>query len=132
LIVADTNLIAYMLIAGTRTPQARKVWAADNRWVMPPLWRSEFLNVLATAVRAGVIDAAEALIGWRNSLHLFRNCEVEPEGEAVLMAAEKYGISAYDAQFVVVAEKMKARLVTSDRRLLKSCRGIAVSMDDFG
>jgi hypothetical protein len=53
---ADTNLVAYLLIDGDATPQARAAWQKDPDWILPPLWRSEFLNVLATSVRHGVLD----------------------------------------------------------------------------
>jgi predicted nucleic acid-binding protein len=132
LIAADTNLVAYLLLDGEMTEHARKVWETDPHWVMPPLWRSEFLNVLATAYRASVLDETQAITAWQNAVHLFRGCEVEPEGEDVLRTAINLGISAYDAQFVVVAEKMDCKLVTSDKRLVKACKGRAVSMKDSG
>jgi predicted nucleic acid-binding protein len=130
-IVADTNLISYLLIEGERTEAARKVWAEDSSWVMPPLWRSEFLNVLATAHRAGVLSEDQALLAWQRAKALLGASEVEPNGERVLQLAIERGISAYDAQFVAVADELHIRLVTADKRLLERCKDEAISIEDF-
>ena len=55
MIVADTNLIAYLLLPGPLTDRAGRVYERDPVWVAPPLWRSEFRNVLVLHVRTGRI-----------------------------------------------------------------------------
>ncbi|MGZ5446412.1 MAG: hypothetical protein ACXWLY_31220 [Thermoanaerobaculia bacterium] len=65
MIVADTNLVAYLLIEGDKTAAARAVWKKDSRWMLPTLWRSEFLNVLTTAVRSRVLLALGYLYVFR-------------------------------------------------------------------
>ena len=97
MIVADTNLVAYLLIEGDQTAAARRVWERDRDWILPPLWRSEYLNVLATLVRTAL----------------------------------RYGLSAYDAHFVVVAEQAGAALVTSDAAILQACPDLAVEPREF-
>jgi predicted nucleic acid-binding protein len=117
----------FLLIEGERTETARKVWAKDSEWMLPTLWRSEFLNVLATMVRVGRLEARDALRAWRRARDLFRSSEAEPEGEQVLATALEYGVSAYDAQFVVVARMLDVPLVTCDRALVAACPEIAVA-----
>lgn len=131
MIVADTNLVAYLLIAGTWTDVARSVYRRDSDWRLPSLWRSEFLNVLATSVRARVLGRDTSLELWRLATAMFARCESEVDGEAVLRASLRWGISAYDAHFVVAAESLGVPLVTSDRRLLESCASLARSPEDF-
>ncbi|MCK6526684.1 type II toxin-antitoxin system VapC family toxin [Myxococcota bacterium] len=132
MIVADTNLVSYLLIEGEQTEGARAVWSMDPDWRLPPLWRAEFLNVLATSARAGVLDREQALLVWGRATALFGGGEVEPEGEAVLEVALRWGLSAYDAQFVCVAERLGVPLVTADKAILRACRDRAHPITSFG
>jgi len=131
-IVADTNLVAYLLIQGERTEAARRVWARDPDWRLPTLWRSEFLSVLTVSARSGVITTEQAYEAWNIATVMFADSEDEPAGEEVLAVAHRLGISAYDAQFVAVAEKREAVLVTGDRRLRQACGEGAVAIEEFG
>ena len=131
MIIADTNLVSYLLIEGERTPSARDVRRRDPEWVVPPLWRSEFLSVLTTAVRSGVIAEEQALSIWWNANELLSGQEQEPSGESVLTTALQYKISAYDAHFVVLAADLSVPLVTSDRDVAKRCPKLAVTIEDF-
>jgi predicted nucleic acid-binding protein len=130
-IVADTNLIGYMLIDGEQTGSARKVWTRDPDWAMPPLWRSEFLNVLVVAHRAGALDRQQVVETWRRSTLFMNATELEPDGEQVLKIALDRDLSAYDAQFVTVATELGVPLVTADQRVLDRCPDIAVSIHNF-
>lgn len=131
MIVADTNVVAYLLIEGDHTPDARTAWQRDPRWTLPSLWRSEFLNILATSVRHGVLDAAQASRAFRDAVGLFASAERDPPGDAVLATALEYGISAYDAQFLVVAQALQVPLVTCDRRLALACPNVATLLSEF-
>jgi predicted nucleic acid-binding protein len=130
-IVADTNLIGYLLIDGELTESARKVWTRDPDWVMPPLWRSEFLNVLVVAHRAGALERQQVVETWRRSALFMNATELEPDGEQVLRIALDRGLSAYDAQFIAVASELGVPLVTADQRVLTRSPDIAVSIHDF-
>ena len=131
MIVADTNLVAYLLIEGEKSDAARAVYAKDSEWVLPTLWRSEFLNVLATSVRARVLTLSEARETWRLALAIFGRSETEPSGEDVLNAAVERNLSAYDAQFAVAAANLDVPLVTSDAGLLRKCSDLAIAMERF-
>ena len=131
MIVADTNLISYLLIDGEKTDLARKVWTIDPKWAMPPLWRSEFLSVLVVAVRAGALKEEQAQILLRRSQVFMSAVEVEPDGERVFKLAVERNISAFDAQFVAVAEELEAPLVTADKRVLANCSDFAISLETF-
>lgn len=131
MIVADTNLVAYLLVEGDRTAAARAVWEKDPRWMLPTLWRSEFLNVLTTAVRAHVLTLVQAHETWQVAQTIFANSEIEVSGDDVLEAAAARKLSAYDAQFVVAATDLDVPLVTSDRRIQAACPDLAVAPERF-
>ncbi len=131
MIVADTNLVAYLLIEGEHTDLARSVYAVDDEWILPALWRSEFLNVLTLSVRARVLDEASALRAWRLAVATFGGSEHEPSGDSVLMTSLEMGLTAYDAQFVVTAMDRTVALVTSDRRMLNAAVDVAIHPTKF-
>ncbi len=131
MIVADTNLISYLLIEGEKTELARKVWARDSDWAMPPLWKSEFLSVLVVASRAGALEEEQARRIWRRSRVFMDATELEPDGERVLKIAMERDISAYDAQFVAAAAELGVPLVTADKRILSRCPDLATSLEDL-
>lgn len=131
MIVVDTNVISYLMIEGDKTDAAQRVYKIDNEWVVPSLWRHEFLNVLSTFVRhgGGQIQQAETL--WYQAVDLFQNRERDLEASLALKVSVDHQISAYDAQFVVLALKNQARLITEDRRLQAAFPEVAVSMGDY-
>lgn len=117
MIVVDTNVITYLLIEGEQTVAAQELWSLDSDWRVPPLWRHELLNVLATLGKAGGLDLHEAQEIWRTALDLFASSEEDVAPSAALRLAVQAGISAYDAQFVILARRLEVPLVTEDRRL---------------
>ena len=132
MIVVDVNVIVYLL---TDTPQrepARRVRERDGDWLVPPLWRHEMLNVLATLTRQEVLDASSALTVWRNAIGLLGSREQQPDMEQALSLAIEHGISAYDAQYVALAASHGAQLVSEDKKLQRALPDRAVSMNAFG
>jgi predicted nucleic acid-binding protein len=130
-IVVDVNIIVYLL---TETPQrelARGVRECDRQWVVPPLWRHEMLNVLATLARQDVLDAASALTVWRNALGVVGTGERPPDMERALSLAVEHGASAYDAQYVALAESLGVSFVTEDKKVQRLFPDRAYSMADF-
>ena len=119
MIVVDTNVVAYFFIEGEKTSAARDLWKQDPEWVLPPLWRHEFLNVLTTFCRAGGLDPEDAQSIWLQADDILAPCEQTVSLPDALSLAIESGISAYDAQFVYLARSMNTRLVTEDRQLLR-------------
>ncbi len=131
MIVPGANLIAYLVIEGPKTRLAKAVYARDPIWFMPSLWRSEFLSILATSVRTGRLEEDDAIQAWDTAVAIVGRSEREPAPLAVLSLAVVKGISAYDAQYIVLAQTIETRVVTADRKLVKRCPEVAVLIDDF-
>ncbi|MGD9361368.1 MAG: type II toxin-antitoxin system VapC family toxin, partial [Desulfobacterales bacterium] len=128
MIVADTNLIAYFFIKGDFTDQADAVFHKDPEWAAPLLWRSKFRNVLSLYIRKGFINLVEA-VDLMQEAELFMNgMEFLVPSLNILKLTEESKCSAYDCEFVILAEQFGLRLVTSDSLLLKKFPGTAVHM----
>ncbi len=128
MIVVDTNVIAYLLIEGDRTNRARALWRIEPDWRVPPLWRHEFLNVLATFARRGGANLADATQLWSRAVDTIGSSEIEVDMCAALELAVTTQISAYDAQFVTLARRLSAPLVTEDKKLRKTFPDLALPL----
>ncbi|MDP4682094.1 MAG: type II toxin-antitoxin system VapC family toxin [Cyanobium sp. MAG_255] len=71
----------------------------------PPLWRSEWRNVLSTYLWRDLLQISEAVAS-----------------EQVLQLANRSRCSAYDCEFVVAAQQLGVPLVTEDRAVLVASR----------
>jgi predicted nucleic acid-binding protein len=132
MIVADTNLIAYLIIEGDFTPQAELVYQFDSNWVAPYLWRSEFRNILALYLRKDYLSMAEAKTIMAQAEALMKNKEFELDSTSILKMIWNSTLSAYDCEYVVLAEKLGVNLITNDRKILKSFPDLAVSLESYG
>ncbi len=130
MIVADTNLLAYLVIDGEHTATAHRLRVREPNWKAPTLWRAEFLNVLHVTMRHGLMSMAQATHAWYRACDVMRGNEVEIDGLQVLEVAARDGIAAYDAQFVALAEGLGVPLLSFDRPLLARC-GVASSPAEF-
>ena len=131
MIVADTNLIAYLWIPGEHTSEAERLLRRDSEWAVPLLWRSEFRNILAGAVRSGKLSLGLAIQMAEEAERLVAGKEYGVPSPRVLEAAAKSRCSAYDCEFVVLAEDLGVNLVTLDREILKAFPKQAVSIKRF-
>ena len=127
MIVVDTNLI---LALSTKTPDsalALAVQTKDEHWIAPPLWESEFRNVMLKLIRAGAMGHNTALEAHRLALENVQTVQVSTA--TVLRLTEIHGLSAYDAEFASLAEWQDIRCVSFDDDLLKV--GVAIHPRDF-
>jgi predicted nucleic acid-binding protein len=130
MIVADTNLIVYLFINGDKTPLAQEILKKDPHWIVPPLWQSEFRNVLAGYIRRGM-KLAQAKRIMEEALSTFEGREVAPSSEKILDLIAKSDCSAYDCEFIALAAQLNVPLVTADRQLLSQFPKSAKSLEDF-
>jgi predicted nucleic acid-binding protein len=130
-IVADTNLIAYLLIAGDHTPKARTALRKDPQWAVPLLWRSEFNSVLALYMRQQELSYEDAVKLADEAQRLVGNRQYQVPSARVLELVSQSPCSAYDCEYVALAQDLSVSLVTTDAQLIGSFPGVAVSLDEF-
>ncbi len=131
MIVVDVNIVAYFFIEGQYTTPARDLWKKDPDWRMPPLWRHEYLNVLVSYVRHGGAQSNAMVQLWRQAVTLFRQADREIDWERALWLAIDRNISAYDAQYLALAEALDTFCVTQDKKLLQAFPQRACSLEQF-
>lgn len=131
MIVADANLLVYLYVRGQGTAEAEAVMRRDPVWLAPLLWRSEFRNALAGLVRAGTIELDDAIRATRVAERRIHGHEYGVESGEVLRLARRSGCSAYDCEYVSLAQHVGAKLVTNDRQVLVSFPGTAISPRDL-
>ncbi|MBL8383456.1 MAG: type II toxin-antitoxin system VapC family toxin [Burkholderiales bacterium] len=120
MIVVDVNVLAYLLIPGRYTESAERLLQAEPQWAAPRLWRSELRNVLATYVRAGSLELADAAALFHRASLIIGADEYEVETIDVLRLSRESGCSAYDCEYVALADFLDIRLVTADAKLAKA------------
>ncbi len=131
MIVADCTLIAHFLIPGPATAVAEAVVAADPDWIVPPLWRSEIRNVLRGYIVAGkmTLEEASALVVRAEERLTGREYPVSSDHVLALVAASR--CSAYDAEYVALAQASGTILVTSDTGLRRLFPAVSRSPEEF-
>jgi len=131
MIVVDTNVICYRWISSPNSAAAEVALAKDPHWIAPVLWRSEFRNVLALAIRRNVLTIRAAQEIVRKAETSFERCEFIVSSDAVLRLVATSNCTAYDCEFVALAEIHQTPLVTVDRQVLHEFPKIAVSLERF-
>ena len=131
MIVADVNVLAYLLIEGEHTAGSEAVFEADPEWAAPLLWRSEWRNVLAGYLRRGELQRPAVLERLDTAEELFRGREYLVENDRVVDLVAASSCSAYDCEYVALAETLDVPLVTNDRLLLSDFPGRAVAPEEF-
>lgn len=131
MIVVDTTVLVYLMLPGDSTAAARGALARDPAWVAPVLWRSEFRNALALYLRQGHLRLDDALTVQAAAEGMMAGREYSSDSVAVLGLAAASGRSAYDCEFVALAQSLGVPLITTDRQVLASFPEVAIRLDAF-
>lgn len=131
MIVVDTNIIAYLYITGDRSNQATELFKADSHWSVPTLWRSEFRNVLSQYLRNDWLSFDDTLVIIDQAEILISGNEYQISSTQVMNLVNSSSCSAYDCEFVALAQQLKVPLITADKKLLREFADTAKSLDDY-
>ena len=131
MIIVDTNIIGYLFLTSDRSSQAERALRKDPVWAAPLLWRSEFRNVLALYLRQGLLLLEDTHQIMEEATRLMRGMEYEVASLRVLSLIASSTCSAYDCEFVALAQDLGVPLVTADRRILDQFPAASISLDTF-
>lgn len=131
MIVVDTNIIAYFVIGSDHTLEAEAVFTADPDWSAPLLWKSEMRNLLTIYLRRKEMTLDDACTTMDKAKRTVQGREFEVRSDRVLKLSEASGCTAYDCEFVSVAQSLDIPLVTADRKVLAAFPDITRSMKTF-
>jgi predicted nucleic acid-binding protein len=125
-IVIDTNIMVYLLSGeGPRAQCAEELLRSDPAWTGPPILMSELRNVLVGSVRRGLIEPSDALAMQHDAALILSDRVVGIDGAEVVRTGLESDLTAYDAEFVVLARALGTTLVTEDREILRAAPDVA-------
>jgi predicted nucleic acid-binding protein len=130
-IVADTCLIFHLFNETVLTVNAQKILDKDPHWILPPLWKEEYANVLSKLARKKLRTIGEVIGHFNYTVEELKNCEINIDTKQALEISIEYKISVYDAHFIALAMDFNTLLVTEDKEILKNCSNLAVSLHEF-
>jgi predicted nucleic acid-binding protein len=119
-IVADANLLAYLVMPGDRTDEAVAVFTADPVWVAPTLWRSELRSVMRKYVVRGNLTVARAVALLGQLEEVLDGREGEVDHHDVLELASRSTCTTCDCEYVALANTLGVSLITTDRAVLNA------------
>lgn len=129
MICVDSSVAAKWMLPEEHSEQAldlyQQVTQAGQEVVAPPLLPIEVCNILRQRVRRGLLTSEDAT----RALDRFLDFPVRlaapsrPHSRALALA-DRYDLPAvYDAYYLSLAQKLRVRLWTADRRLLRAIEG---------
>jgi len=127
-IVVDSNVLAYLYLPGEFTAAAEALLEREPEWAAPPLWRSEFRNILAGCMRRKMLSFEQACSLQAEAESLMEGFEFDVHSREVMALVRASECSACDCEFVALAERLDAKLVTMDKKVLKAFPERAISL----
>lgn len=131
MIVADTNIISYLLLPTSYSASVDAAYKFDSDWAAPLLWKSEFRNVLALYLRRKIINLEKALLLQEAAELILSQNEFDISSSQVLALINENNCSSYDCEFIALAHHLNVSLVTQDKNILKEFSSTAITIDDF-
>jgi predicted nucleic acid-binding protein len=131
MIVVDANIIIYWAMDAPESDLVERLREHDPDWRTVPLWRQEFTSAMLTLMRARQVDVRQAHRAMERADVWASPREVAVSQIVVLHVALRDGISAYDAQYVALAESLSTRCATADKPLARKCPQSTLLLADF-
>lgn len=131
MIVVDSSVVAYCWVNGPLTEIAQSVRIKDPDWHVPILWRSEMGSILAGYLRSGSLSGAQIARIMNAAEEALTGREHLVPSAKVFELVRETRLSAYDCEFVALADVLSVPLVTADKAVLKVFPEKALTMEQF-
>ena len=131
MIIADTNIISYLLLPTIYTDSVEKLYEIDPDWSAPILWKSEFRNIMALYLRKKIITLDKAMQLQDAAESIIIQNEYDISSSQVLALIDKSDCSAYDCEFIALANHLDTKLVTQDKKIIREFPSTAISVSDL-
>jgi predicted nucleic acid-binding protein len=131
MIVVDTNILIALHMTSEATGQVLEILQKDPYWCSPPLWQSEFRNILAGYIRRNRITLEQAKQIMKSALITMAGGEVPVSPWRVLELASASTCTAFDCEFVALAQELGVKLITSDKQILAQFPETAVDPGSY-
>ena len=125
MIVVDTNVMASLVVGGEEGADSRALLEQDAQWAAPGILVSELRNVLLGFVRRGELTPEQAKAMCDDASLVLGGRIVSVVGSRVIDTALECDLTAYDAEFVLLARTLGVPLATSDRAILAGAPDVA-------
>ncbi|NOZ11256.1 MAG: type II toxin-antitoxin system VapC family toxin [Gammaproteobacteria bacterium] len=131
MIIADTNIISYLLLPTSHTDSVESLYKIDPDWAAPILWKSEFRNVMALYLRKKIISLEKAMQIQDTAESIIIQNEYDVSSSQILTLIDKSNCSSYDCEFVALAHHFDTKLITQDKKILREFPSTAISISDY-
>jgi len=122
--------MVYLLTGSGPWKDAARLLEHDPQWAAPPILLSELRNVTVGLLRGGHLQEADALGICEDAEEILHQRVASVPALPVLETAMAGNLSAYDAEFVVLARQLGVPLVTADQAILDGAPDVAVSLGE--
>jgi predicted nucleic acid-binding protein len=130
--VADNSVVIAWFARSQATPYSDRFFGklTEDEVIVPAVWPYEFANAIAVLERRRIITAtvADEIIG--KAAKLVTRIDTPPASPQILLGlARRHGLSAYDAAYLELAQRLAVPLAAKDSPLASVARSLNVLGD---
>ena len=131
MIVVDNSVLVAFWLPGDFAAWAESAKERDGVWAAPVVWRAEFRTVLAGYLRKKRMTEAEANAAYANAQKDLGPQEFTVPTERIMKLVLASDCTAYDCEYVALAQDLGVPLVTTDELILRAFPKNAVPLEKF-
>lgn len=131
MIVLDASVLVPLIVPQSNSNSAHAIWSRGTNRAVPVLWRFEVAHAVGRAVRSAIIDYAQAADSIRVLEAALAPVEKLVPTDEILEVVFRTGLSAYDASYVALAQKLGCQVLTWDEGIIQKAPGVAMRVEDW-